>query len=665
MSNTVVSKDVRVDTTHTNFFPIVNLHKGKSVRLRFGKVEDWKSGDDLIEYLSVANTVYINDQDPIREKSKRSTLLNQLTDTYDCWYRGRFKSAADANLMLDTGVTHVVYQLGDITDDLLDQVDNSKIVVSFTLPKQRNKENDNKLFDTLKKVCEKVKYLILNLDDKYNSREVVETTTQIYDLFRKSDHLDDVKMGVNARNINSRGELQLLMGTGVDLHLGFPLHNDLLKLGEIYSLLLNDLLQCNYLNLPNNSLPWFLTTVQDRDGKIYQQYYTTKNTFDKTVERRYAVYWSREARTEYKMKEHKIRRIHFSADKCSLIFMIDPVEEDTDKKSMSLSQFVGYHTPLRGRVDLMERNVKELPISTGEDVERRLIKAVKDKSWSSAVQHLFDLVELNGEDTTDVLDQTLLQDAKSYNTILEDDKLDKYTFYSKVPFGSDEKLVVLTDKPYYAERILEHSGLNYTVVTLDNSKFPRDIVSVFRVSDKYNCVMVSDEYYAYDERDAEDFNAQNYHQLSMSLEFYYLFDQCEEVVEEDDQHIVKRVVYRADKSDGTYFLYYKNDYFKQMRFLVDNTDGDEVCCRNLPYIELCSAPSEIKIRINEKRQIAFLREGVVISDDEAMEHYKGKTVDEVKERVYNMYDGMKEKVAFLVDQVVKDDKLVLNYIQLV
>lgn len=627
MSNLIV-KDVRVDTTCTTFFPIINLYNGKSIIMQYGKPKEWKTIDELIDFYQVGQTLFINDINPPYSKVNK-LALEKLFKQFNCWYAADFTSPEEANLTLEKGAKRVVYKLDLITSSTIDSVDNKKLVMSLSLQKNRNRENDDKLFEKLKLNGKYIKYLILNLNQDYNSKEVVETTTQIYDLFRKNDELEDVNMGVNARNIITRSQLQLLIGSGVDPHIGYPIHNDLLSLGEVYSLLLNDILQSSYLNLPKNNLPNYPTIVQDVDGNVYQTYYSTKNTLEKTVNKRYAVYWSREMHKEYKMKEHKIKTIYFSRDKTSLLFIVDI---DTEKNP---PLFTGYRNPVRRRLDWITPR-SDLTMTQGEFIKQSLFETINSNSWSYSFQHLINLITLNDQPLSEILDKTMNAPLINYPECSTDVT---HTLISKIPFDTKDLLTIVTNCEYYAKKWLKRSGLNYELMVVDNDD--DDLIKRFDDS-ICSTLFLKTQGAAGVDTDQKKID----HQLMLHTPLYYQFDNSTEVVEESDDHIVKKV-------DDYYFSLFKRDSYQQYLLLEKFGLTNEY-----PFIKSEAAPSEVKIRVNEKGQILFQREGVTISDDEAADYFDD-TAD-AKLFVYKLYEKVKR--SFIVDLGYTD--LTINYIQL-
>lgn len=631
-----IVKDVRVDTTHTTFFPIINLHDGKIIRIQFDKPNQWKTVDELINFFEVGQNIFINDLSP-QDSKKSEAVLNKLFKKFNCWYAAVFTSPDQANIALSKGAERVVYKLDMITKKVIDSIDNDKLVMSFTLDKHRDTHNDEKLFTALKSNGKFIKYLILNLNKDFNSKEVVETTTQIFDLFRKDDQLEDVKMGVNARNIITRTELQLLIGSGVDPHLGYPIHNDLLKLGEIYSLLLNDILQSNYLNLPKNSLPYYPTTVQDIDGNIYQTYYSTKNTLEKTVERRYGVYWSRELHREYKMKEHKIKTIYLSRDKTALLFVIDFDQEENKNKEDSKKQKLqlfnkDYRNPVRRRLDWLTP-ISGLTVTMGEQIKYHLFDSINNNCWSNVFEDLINLISVNKEESLPkILDKTMITNKIIYPESVYESS---YSFYSKIPFNSKEPLTIVTNCEYYAKRWLETSGLKYELIAVTLTD--EELINRFDDAENNSIFLATQE-------ESHDVK---YNKLKLDMQLYYQFDKSTIIVEENDNRVVKKV-------DDQYFSLYKKQSYQQLLLFSKLLEKD---MKEYPFTISSSPPSEIKVKVNNKGQIMFQRDGVTISDDEADEYFNDVTV--IKKYVNNLYKIVDH--GFIVDMDYSD--LVINYIQ--
>lgn len=642
-----IVKDVRVDTTHTTFFPIINLYNGKSIRMQYGKPNEWKTVDELIDFYQVGQTLFINDiNTPYNKVNQKS--LDKLFKQFNCWYAANFTSPEEANLILDKGAERVVYKLDLITPTVIESVDNKKLVMSFSLPKNRNTENDDKLFEKLKSNGKHIKYLILNLNQDFNAKEVLETTTQIYDLFRKDDELEDVKMGVNARNIISRSELQLLIGSGVDPHIGYPIHNDLLPLGEVYSLLLNDILQSSHQSLPKNGLPHYPTIVQDIDGNVYQTYYSTKNTLEKTVNKRYAVYWSRELRREFKMKKQIIKHIYFSRDKTSLLFVVDINTEETEKIA---PLFTRYRNPVRRRLDWLTPTTN-LTMIQGEFIKTALFESINSNSWSNTFQHLVNLITLNDQSLPKILDETMSTPVISYpasGTIMT------HTFKSKLPFDTTSLLTIVTNCEYYAKEWLKTSGLNYKLMAVDNDdndlikRFNDSVCSTLFLRTQETLDLGKDaDVDAEEETGAKAEEEQNKtpFQLLLHTPLYYQFDNSTEVVEESDDRIVKKV-------DDNYLALFKRNSYQQYLLLQQFSLTSEY-----PFIKSDVPPSEVKVRVNNKGQVMFQREGVTISDDEAADHFDDPA--DAKLFVYKLYEKVKKP--FIVDLGYSD--LTINYIQL-
>lgn len=629
MSNSIV-KDVRVDTTDTRFFPIVNFYNGKSIIIQNGKPNEWKTVDELIDFYQVGQTLFINDINSPYSEINRSSL-DKLFKQFNCWYSSQFTKPDEANLILDKGVERVVYKFDQINKSVIDSIDNEKLAISFSLPKRRNTENDNKLFEKLKDNCKYIKYLILNLNQDYNSKEVIETTTQIYDLFRKNDELEDVKMGVNARNIFSRSELQLLISSGVDPHIGYPIHNNLLSLGEIYSLLLNDILQSNYLNLPNNSLPYYPTILQDIDGNVYQTYYSTKNSLEKTINKRYAVYWSRELRREFKMVDHKIKHIYFSQNKTSLLFVVDKVG-----KKEKTPIFDKYRNPVRRRLDWIDP-MKKLNITDGEFIKESLFDSINTNSWSDTFQHLVNLININGDSLPEILDKTICAPIMNYPV---DNTFIKHIFLYKNPFNeTDDKLTIVTNCEYYAKNWLKISGLNYDLITVDNSD--NDLIK------KFNDSVFTALFLRKHEVTDESFEVKSDQQLVINSFLYYQFNNSIEIVEESDDHIIKKV-------DDYYLSLFKKDSYRQY-ILLEQLD----IINEYPFIKSEFSPSDVKVKVNENGYVLFQRKGVTISDDEAKDYFYNLV--DAKEKAYILFNKVKKP--FVVDLNYND--LTINYIKLV
>lgn len=626
MFNSIV-KDVRVDTTHTTFFPIINLYNGKSIRMQYGKPNEWKTVDELIDFYQVGQTLFINDINPPYSKVNQSAL-DKLFKQFNCWYAATFASPEEANLILQKGAERVVYKLDLIKQTVIDLVDNKKLVMSLSLPKHRNTENDDKLFEKLKSNGKYIKYLILNLNQDFNAKEVVETTTQIYDLFRKDDELEDVKMGVNAINIITRSELQLLIGSGVDPHIGYPIHNDLLPLGEVYSLLLNDLLQSSHLSLQKNGLPYYPTIVQDIDGNVYQTYYSTKNTIEKTVNKRYAVYWSREMHKEFKMKKQTIKHIYFSIDKTSLLFVVDI---ESDKKETTTKLFTGYRNPVRRRLDWLTPTT-DLNMPQGEFIKSALFEAINSNSWSDSFQHLVNLITLNNQPLPEILDETM--DAPLIN-YPKSGTIVTHTFISKIQFDTTDLLTIVTNCEYYAKEWLKSSGLNYTLMAVDNDD--NDLIERFNDSVCNTLFLKTQE-----EVEAEAIP----YQLLLHTPLYYKFDNSTEVVEDSDDRIVKKV-------DDYYLSLFKRNSYQQYLLLEQFA-----LISDYPFIKSEVPPSAVKVKVNEKGQILFQKEGITISDDEAADHFDD--LADAKLFVYKLYEKVKKP--FIVDLGYND--LTINYIQL-
>lgn len=632
-----IVKDVRVDTTQTTFFPIINLYNGKSIRMQYGKPNEWKTVDELIDFYQVGQTLFINDINTPYNKINRSAL-DKLFKQFNCWYAANFTSPEEANLILEKGAEHVVYKLDLINQSVIDSIDNKKLVMSFSLPKHRNTENDDKLFELLKSNGKYIKYLILNLNQDFNAKEVVETTTQIYDLFRKDDELEDVKMGVNAKNIISRTELQLLIGSGVDPHIGYPIHNDLLPLGEVYSLLLNDILQSNHLNLPKNSLPYYPTIVQDVDGNVYQTYYSTKNTLEKTVNKRYAVYWSRELKREFKMKKQTIKHIYFSRDKTSLLFVVDFNTEETDT---SAPLFIRYRNPIRRRLDWLTPTT-DLVMIQGEFIKQALFESINSNSWFESFQHLLNLITLNDHSLPEILDETMDAPAISYPN---SGTLVTHTLISKLPFDTKDLLTIVTNCEYYAKTWLETSGLKYELMAVDNDD--NDLIKRFNNSICSTLFLRTQDTLDLEKEADKDKEVTTTYQLLLHTPLYYQFDNSTEVVEENDDRIVKKV-------DDYYLALFKRNSYQQYLLLEQFSLINEY-----PFIKSVVAPSEVKVRVNEKGQVMFQREGVTISDDEASDYFDDSA--DAKLFVYKLYEKVKKP--FVVDLGYSD--LTINYIQLV
>lgn len=623
MSNSI--KDVRLDTRYTTFFPIINLYNGKFIRMQYGKPNEWKTVDELIDFYQIGQTLFINDLNPPYHKANRSTL-DRLFKQFNCWYSAAFSSPKEANQLVEKGVERIVYKLDAITKEVINSVDNDKLVMSFSLAKNRNTENDEKLFDQLKTNGKHIKYLILNLNQDFNSKEVVETTTQIYDLFRKEDYLEDVKMGVNARNIITRSELQLLISSGVDPHIGYPIHNNLLKLGEVYSLLLNDLLQSNHLNLPKNSLPHYPTTVQDIDGHVYETYYSTKNTLEKTVNKRYGVYWSRELHREFKMKKQKIKTIYFSKDKTSLLFIVDT--------SDSALSFDKYKNPVRRRLDWLTPT-DELTMTMGEQIKADLFESINTNFWSDSVQHLINLFSINNTAVSTVLDKVMEAPKMLYS--LEEYKRG-YSFYSKIDFSlanPTEPINIVTNSEYYAKRWLETTGLKYCLMPVNISD--EELMSRFDDGLSHALFIATQD----------EYSSEKFYQLDINVPLYYQFDNSRIVVEESDDRVVKKV-------GEEYLALFKRNSYQQYLLLKQVSLSSEY-----PFIRSTEPPSEVKVKVNSKKQVLFQREGVTISDDEAAEYFDDLSA--VKLFLYKLYETVGVENGFIVDLGLVD--MNINYIQ--
>lgn len=630
MSNSIV-KDVRVDTTNTTFYPIINLYNGKSIIMQNGKPKEWKTIDELIDFYQVGQTIYINDINLPYNKVNQSAL-DKLFKHFNCWYSASFTSSDQANLILEKGAECVVYNLDLITPSLIESVDNKKLVMSLLLPKHRNRENDNKLFELLKSNGKYIKYLILNLNQEYNAKEVIETTTQIYDLFRKDDELEDVKMGVNARNIISRTELQLLIGSGVDPHIGYPIHNDLLKLGEVYSLLLNDILQSNHLNLLKNGLPYYPTIIQDLDGNVYQTYYSTKNTLEKTVNKRYGVYWSRELHKEFKIKKQIIKHIYFSRDKTSLLFVVDININDTD---LNIPFFTKYKNPVRRRLDWLTPTT-DLIMRQGEFIKKELFETINSNLWSNAFQHLVNLISLNNQSLSEILDNTM--NASMINYPILDTNI-THTFISKLPFDTDKLLTIVTNCEYYAKDWLKTSGLKYELISVDNDD--NDLIKRFNDS-VCNTLFLKNNI----DIDIDIDKLNSLYKLILNTPLYYKFDKSTEIVEDNDDRIVKKV-------DDYYLSLFKKNSYQQYLLLEKLALTSEY-----PFIKSLVPPSEVKIKMNDKGYIIFQKESITISDDEATDYFDD--LANTKLFICKLYEKIKNP--FIVDLSYND--LTINYIKL-
>ena len=663
------SKDLRIDTRNVRFTPILNCHNGKIIRKGTGgKVEEWMSIDELIKYLSVCSTVSINDLD-----GRNSSVIKTLQKHFNCWYHYDFKTKEDLLLKVNQQYEKIVIPFSLLTEELLEGLEEDnldRLAVSFPLHKMRNRKQDDIVFTKLKGYLQKIKYLIVNLDDKHESREITETTSQIYDLLKKE--AAGVRISINASGLKSRSELQLLLACDVDLHLGTPLHNELITLGDVYGCVLNDIWQSKFMNLPKDALPVYSTTVVDSDGVVYDQCYSTKKTVVESINKRVGVYWSRYTELKYEVKEHKIERVYLTNDKTGLVYLIAPINGESEIKH--------FKPHIRRRVDTMELNSTNVSC---EQLKRELIGSVSEQCWGSALNKLYQLIKQNGGDIGEEVDR--LDQERSVTKVYQsalvsnpgwrevesglvksgyfscfDLDLDLFKYKKVVKpiylvFDSVNRIdlgkeyLIGTNCEYVARNWLKRSGLKYKLVvynlssndllTANESAFDAIIHTQTEVTEKHIILDRTSLYHC-----SQDPIEEEYSDLE-SIIGLFEFENFE-LVEETEKCIIK-------KHNDLYYYYHLKNSIKQIDLLKSITTlvPEHVLYKVEDPFAITSIynPDHVSMHVNGKGQISFIKDGSTISDDIAADFINVEKSKELIRRVTKELP-FEESVTYWVDQ---------------
>jgi hypothetical protein len=516
--------DFSIDTSQYNYFPVINLHNGKLVTKSMdNKVIEWKSIPEFISsYSKYFGNLMINDF----STKVNYDLIDKFTNKFsNVWY---FNSSSTKeqkkSLIEDHNVSRIVINYDDEDPEL----DPKQLVLTLILAKMRNKTKDKELLDLLKTKRTLTDQLIITLDDKYNSKEIVETTTQIYDLFQKDDVLEEFRININASNINDKKTLQLVMSCGTGIHLGLPLHREWITLGNFISLLPNKVI-ANKLRGTSEGLNLFPVILNAKDGTSDLRYMSMIN-IEQTVDREYLHWFNRYTRNTVKEKDCYIEQLRFNKDNTSLICYVSETE----------SSFTG--VSIKNTIPrLYEGRAVKYDL---DRLREELDNSIDEENWEVSYHYLTELIR-SRTNIKPVLDK--LEDIVENSGSLEPTM--QTSLYLYCDFSKDEnyvyKICVERKSRYRIEGYLDTFGIKYKLIIVDNLDLENVLTFDGYVCEDGSRSFVCDPYYLNFEEKVgnEVFSDSDLTVYEVDDEYYYLFKKDLLKRWNTNSHLVKRFPY--------------------------------------------------------------------------------------------------------------------------
>ena len=497
--------DFSIDTSQYNYFPVINLHNRKLVTKSMdGKVVEWKSISQFISsYSKYFGNLMINDF----SSKVNYDLIDQFTSKFNnVWYFNSSSTKEEKKQLIeDHNVSRIVINYGDEDPEL----SRENLALTLILAKMRNKNKDKELLDLLKTKSGLTDQLIITLDDKYNAKEIVETTTQVYDLFKKDEILEEFRININASNINDKKTLQLVMSCGTGIHLGLPLHRECITLGNFISLLPNKVI-ANKLRGTAEGLNLFPLIIHAKNGSIDLRYMSMIN-IELTVDRGYLHWFDRYTRNVVKDKDICIEQLRFNEDNTALICHVSKAE----------SSFRGYSPK-----NMISQLYKGRSIQYDLDQLRKELEySIDQENWGPSYHYLTELVR-----SRDNLEEVLGELGKTVDNIGEFDGIEnKKNLYLYCDFSKEEgyeyKICVERENRYRVEGHLDTFGVNYKLIVVNDLDLEKVISFDGYVCDDGSRSFVCDPYYLnFEEKIGNEvFKDSDLVVYEVEEQYYYLF----------------------------------------------------------------------------------------------------------------------------------------------